>query len=61
MAEGLHLIDFEQLKIENQIYNEKIEKRNEELFKLRKKVTSTIQVKIGSSTPLPFFAQECNL
>ena len=25
LAEGLHLIDFEQLKIENQTYNEKIE------------------------------------
>ena len=29
MADGLHLIDFEQLKIENQTYNEKIEGRNE--------------------------------
>ena len=28
LAEGLHLIDFEQLKIENQTYNEKIEERN---------------------------------
>ena len=25
----MHLIDFEQLKIENQTYNEKIEERNE--------------------------------
>lgn len=44
MAEGLHLIDFEQLKIENQTYNEKIEERNEELLKLRKKITTTVQV-----------------
>uniref|UniRef100_A0A8D0G6K0 CCDC113/CCDC96 coiled-coil domain-containing protein n=1 Tax=Sphenodon punctatus TaxID=8508 RepID=A0A8D0G6K0_SPHPU len=44
MGEGLHLIDFEQLKIENQTYNEKIEERNEELLKLRKKVTNTVQV-----------------
>ena len=29
LGEGLHLIDFEQLKIENQTYNEKIEERNE--------------------------------
>ncbi|XP_022080417.1 coiled-coil domain-containing protein 96-like [Acanthaster planci] len=43
LAEGLHLIDFEQLKIENQTYNEKIEERNEELLKLRKKITSTVQ------------------
>jgi hypothetical protein len=28
-GEGLHMIDFEQLKIENQTYNEKIEERNE--------------------------------
>eukprot|EP00967_Tisochrysis_lutea_P114651 scaffold182889_cov31-Tisochrysis_lutea.AAC.1 len=44
LAEGLHLIDFEQLKIENQTLNEKIEERNEELLKLRKKTTSTVQV-----------------
>eukprot|EP00128_Syssomonas_multiformis_P018490 Colp12_sorted_trinity150504_noHs@33246 len=44
LADGLHLIDFEQLKIENQTYNEKIEERNEELLKLRKKITNTVQV-----------------
>ncbi|XP_038256228.1 coiled-coil domain-containing protein 96 [Dermochelys coriacea] len=44
VAEGLHLIDFEQLKIENQTYNEKIEERNEELLKFRKKITNTVQV-----------------
>ncbi|XP_044298770.1 coiled-coil domain-containing protein 96, partial [Varanus komodoensis] len=44
LAEGLHLIDFEQLKIENQTYNEKIEERNEELLKLRRKITNTVQV-----------------
>lgn len=42
LADGLHLIDFEQLKIENQTLNEKIEERNEELHKLKKKVTSTV-------------------
>ena len=36
LADGLHLIDFEQLKIENQTLNEKIEERNEDLHKLRK-------------------------
>ena len=41
LADGLHLIDFEQLKIENQTLNEKIEERNEELLKLRKKTTTT--------------------
>ncbi|XP_008852039.1 coiled-coil domain-containing protein 96 [Nannospalax galili] len=43
LAEGLLLIDFEQLKIENQIFNEKVEERNEELLKLRNKVTNNVQ------------------
>ena len=46
LAEGLHMIDFEQLKIENQTLNEKIEERNEELAKLKRKKTSTVQVSI---------------
>ncbi len=44
LAEGLHLIDFEQLKIENQSLNEKIEDRNEDLHKLKKKHTTTVQI-----------------
>lgn len=44
LAAGLHLIDFEQLKIENQTYNEKIEERNEDLQKLKRKIESTVQV-----------------
>jgi len=44
LKDGLHLIDFEQLKIENQTFNEKIEERNEELAKLRKKINNTVQV-----------------
>eukprot|EP00041_Stephanoeca_diplocostata_P040378 m.1639299 g.1639299 ORF g.1639299 m.1639299 type:complete len:775 (-) comp34434_c0_seq1:557-2881(-) len=44
LGDGLHFIDFEQLKIENQSYNEKIEERNEELSKLKTKITNTIQV-----------------
>jgi uncharacterized coiled-coil DUF342 family protein len=44
LANGLHLIDFEQLKIENQTFNEKIEERNEECLKLRKKITNIVQV-----------------
>lgn len=43
-GEGLHMIDFEQLKIENQTYNEKIEERNEELMKLKKKINNTVQI-----------------
>lgn len=44
LAEGLHMIDFEQLKIENQTLNEKIEERNEDLAKLKRKKTTTVQV-----------------
>jgi hypothetical protein len=44
LADGLHLIDFEQLKIENQTFNEKIEERNEDCLKLRKKITNIVQV-----------------
>lgn len=58
LAEGLHLIDFEQLKIENQTYNEKIEERNEELLKLRKKITSTVQVLTHLKEKLQFVQQE---
>ena len=41
---GLHLIDFEQLKINNVDLNEKIEERNDDILKLKKKVTSTVEV-----------------
>jgi len=53
LAEGLHLIDFEQLKIENQSLNEKIEERNEELAKLRKKTATAVQVLLFCPLPLP--------
>ena len=41
---GLHLIDFEKLKIENQNLNEKMEGKNEELVKLHNKKATTVQV-----------------
>mmetsp|Transcript_17132 Transcript_17132/g.44529 ORF Transcript_17132/g.44529 Transcript_17132/m.44529 type:complete len:938 (+) Transcript_17132:131-2944(+) len=58
LAEGLHLIDFEQLKIENQTLNEKIEERNEELHKLRKKNTSNVQVLTHIKEKLQFVSAE---
>eukprot|EP01135_Chromosphaera_perkinsii_P005189 Nk52_evm7s322 gene=Nk52_evmTU7s322 len=58
LADGLHLIDFEQLKIENQTYNEKIEERNEELLKLRKKITNTVQVLTHIKEKLQFVQGE---
>jgi len=36
------LIDYEQLKIENQTLNEKIEERNEELTRLRGKIINQV-------------------
>lgn len=58
LAEGLHLIDFEQLKIENQTLNEKIEERNDELHKLRKKTTTTVQVLTHIKEKLHFVQRE---
>ncbi|XP_051899182.1 coiled-coil domain-containing protein 96 [Pristis pectinata] len=44
LADGLNLIDYEQLKIENQSYSEKIEERMEEVTKMKKKIAATIEV-----------------
>ena len=44
MAEGLHMMDFEQLKISNIDLAEKVEERNEEIRKLTSKVRATVQV-----------------
>ena len=61
LAEGLHLIDLEQLKIENQSLNEKIEERNEELLKLRKKTTTTVQVLTHLKEKLQFVQKKNNI
>merc|ERR1719421_1204191 len=58
LAENLHVIDFEQLKIENQTLNEKIEERNEELHKLRKKTIITVQVITHMREKVQFIQQE---
>lgn len=57
-GEGLHMIDFEQLKIENQTYNEKIEERNEELMKLKKKINNTVQILSHVKEKLQFVTKE---
>ena len=44
LSEGLHLIDFEQLKIENTSLSDQIEERGDQLHKLLKKTVSTMQV-----------------
>jgi hypothetical protein len=61
LAEGLHLIDFEQLKIENLTLNEKIEDRNEELHKLKKKTTQTVQVLTHVKEKLQFVQTEAEV
>jgi histone deacetylase 6 len=43
LADGLALVDFEQLKIENSTLAEKIDERNEEISKLRRKTTTAVQ------------------
>jgi hypothetical protein len=58
LAEGLHLIDFEQLKIENQTLNEKIEERNEELSKLQRKTTTTVHILTHVKEKLQFVQQD---
>merc|ERR1719265_1931326 len=58
LAENLHVIDFEQLKIENQTLNEKIEERNEELHKLRKKTINTVQIITHMREKVQFVQQE---
>jgi hypothetical protein len=45
MGEVLHLVDFDQLKIENQQYLEKIEERNNELLRLKLSTSRTVQVR----------------
>ena len=40
-------MDFDQLKIENQQYMEKIELRNNELLKLKLSTSRTVQVRTG--------------
>eukprot|EP01050_Picozoa_sp_SAG11_P018906 SAG11_NODE_2930_length_2830_cov_3.756866_1_plen_346_part_00 len=44
MGDVLHVIDFDQLKIENQQYIEKIKERNKELAMLKQTASKTVQV-----------------
>lgn len=61
MGEVLNVIDFDQLKIENQQYLEKIEERNNELLRMKLSTGRTIQASNGpipptsyAQTPTPF-------
>jgi hypothetical protein len=53
----LHVIDFDQLKIENQQYLEKIEERNNELLRLKLTTGKTFQVCDICVTPAQCRAQ----
>lgn len=44
MGEDLHVIDFDQLKIENQQYLERIEEKNRELLQLKLTTGKTVQI-----------------
>lgn len=44
MGEVLHVVDFDQLKIENQQYLDKIEERNSELLRLKATTGKAVQV-----------------
>eukprot|EP00294_Goniomonas_avonlea_P013679 CAMPEP_0114557618 /NCGR_PEP_ID=MMETSP0114-20121206/9930_1 /TAXON_ID=31324 /ORGANISM="Goniomonas sp, Strain m" /LENGTH=351 /DNA_ID=CAMNT_0001742925 /DNA_START=23 /DNA_END=1078 /DNA_ORIENTATION=+ len=52
MGEVLHVIDFDQLKIENQQYLKKIEERNNELLKLKLTTGNIVQVLNSSKRKL---------
>ena len=58
VAEGLHMIEFEQLKIEHQKNNERVEDRNEEINRLRGKITRTVQVLTHVKEKLHFVSNE---
>lgn len=58
LAEGLHMIDFEQLKIENQTLTEKIDERNNELTKLKRKKTVNVQILTHVREKLRFLEEE---
>ena len=44
MGEVLHEVDFNQLKIENNQYLEKIDERNQELLRLKLMAANTLQI-----------------
>jgi len=51
LAEGMHLIDFEQLKMENAALREKIEERGDEVARLRRKTHATVQASETARRP----------
>ncbi|XP_028851956.1 cilia- and flagella-associated protein 184 [Denticeps clupeoides] len=58
LGEGRHVADFEQLKLENHTYSEKIEERKDELSSLHKKIASKVQVLTHVREKLQFVRME---
>ncbi len=50
MGEVLHVVDFDQLKIENQQYLDRIEERNTELLRLKATTGKAVQVCLAFMT-----------
>ena len=53
MGEVLHVVDFDQLKIENQQYLDRIEERNTELLRLKATTGKAVQVSIVGCCQTP--------
>lgn len=58
MGEVLHEVDFNQLKIENQQYIEKIDERNQDLLRLKLMAGNTLQVLNSYKKKLHFYTLE---
>ncbi|XP_005090523.1 coiled-coil domain-containing protein 113 [Aplysia californica] len=58
MGEVLHEVDFNQLKIENQQYLEKIDERNQDLLRLKFMSTNTLQVQNSYKKKLSTMTRE---
>ncbi|XP_015223432.1 cilia- and flagella-associated protein 263 [Lepisosteus oculatus] len=61
MGEALHEVDFQQLKIENSQYLEKIDERNQDLLRLKLLAGSTLQVLNSFKKKLQSTTHESNL
>lgn len=58
LSEGLHLIDFEQLKIENQSLNEKKAEKSQDLEKIRKKIVENAHILTHVKEKLAFVTKQ---
>lgn len=58
LSEGLHLIDFEQLKIENQSLNEKKAEKSQDLEKIRKKIVTNAHILTHVKEKLAFVRKQ---